>query len=287
MIRRQKKRLGTKGNKVMHGLLGRALAILLIFTMVLTTSSISVFAEEQTPQQQLETLLDEIYALNSEDYTEDSWNELKEQADSVNRPVTPYDEATGVGMPDWVANLMITNLTNLVNALVPVSSQKTVYEQLEEKLQEAEALDSSKYTEETWTQVKEIIDSADRPVSSENITEELATKLLADIEKAIAGLEEKASNDIVLEDGTYIAWIDTSAINYLMLPRAKVVAKDGKYQVTLYSVGSVSDTFDSNNVRYRVCSRDDYQFDMVEVVKPEFNGKFEKGSEYFSNKKSC
>ena len=350
----------------MHGLLGRALALLLIFAMVLTTSSINVFAEEQTPQQQLETLLDEIYALNSEDYTEDSWNALKEQADSVNRPVTPYDEATGEGMPDWVANLMITNLTNLKNslvkndtiadttpqqqletlldeiyalnsedytedswnalkeqadsvnrpvtpydeateegmpdwvanlmitnltklkdALVPVGSQKTVYEQLEEKLQEAEALDSSKYTEETWTQVKEIIDSVDRPVSSENITEKLASKLIADLDKAVAQLEEKPANDIVLEDGTYIAWLDTSAINYLLLPRAKIVAKNGKYNVTLYSVGAVSDTFDGDmysNVRYRVYSRDDYQYDMVEVVKPEFNGEFEKGSEYFSNK---
>ena len=51
-------------------------------------------------------------------------------------------------MPDWVANIMITNLTKLKDALVPVG-QKTVYEQLEEKLQEAEALNQGKYTAES------------------------------------------------------------------------------------------------------------------------------------------
>ncbi len=356
----------TKHIKVTHSLFGRILALLLIFTMVLTTSSISVFADEQTPQQQLETLLDEIYALNSDDYTEDSWNELKEQADSVNRPVTPWDEETQDGMPDWVANIMITNLTNLKNSLVkkentteqtpqqqlealldeiyalnpddytedswnelkeqadsvnrpvtpwdeetqdgmpdwvanimitnltklkddlvPVSSQKTVYEQLEKKLQEAEALDSSKYTEDSWAQVKEIIDSVDRPVSQENITEKIAQKLLSDLEKAMAKLEEKPSEDIVLEDGTYIAWLDISASKSFLLPKAKITAKDGKYKVTLYSVGMVSDTFDGDmysSIRYRLYSRDDYQYDMVEVVKPEYNDKFEKGDEYFSSK---
>lgn len=130
--------------------LRRGMALLLAVLMCVSLLSAAVFAEDaQTPQQQLEALLDEIYALDPNDYTEESWNELKEQADSVNRPVTPYDEATGEGMPDWVANIMITNLTKLKDALVPVGSQKTVYEQLEEKLQEAEALDPDKYTAES------------------------------------------------------------------------------------------------------------------------------------------
>ena len=115
--------------------LQRGMALLLAVLMCVSLLSAAVFAEDaQTPQQQLEALLDEIYALDPNDYTEESWNELKETADSVNRPVTPYDEATGEGMPD---------------ALVPVGSQKTVYEQLEEKLQEAEALDPDKYTAES------------------------------------------------------------------------------------------------------------------------------------------
>lgn len=130
--------------------LQRGMALLLAVLMCVSLLSAAVFAEDaQTPQQQLEALLDEIYALDPNDYTEESWNELKETADSVNRPVTPYDEATGEGMPDWVANLMITNLMKLKDALVPVGSQKTVYEQLEEKLQEAEALDPDKYTAES------------------------------------------------------------------------------------------------------------------------------------------
>lgn len=242
---------------------------------------------EKTPQQQLEDLLDEIYALNPEDYTAESWQELKEQADTVNRPVTPYDETTQEGMPDWVANIMITNLTTLKEALVPVGSQKTVYEQLEEKLQEAEALNSEAYTEESWSALQEIINSIDRPVSSDNITEKLATKMLADLEKALAALVEKPSSDIVLEDGTYIAWMETSVSSNLIDEKAKILAKDGKYQVTLYSTGSVYDTFDggmTSNIRYRLYGREDFQYDMVEVVKPDYSAKFTKGNEYFSNK---
>ena len=181
--------------------------------------------KKETPQQQLEALLDEIYALDPNDYTEESWNELKETADSVNRPVTPYDEATGEGMPDWVANLMITNLTKLKDALVP-ANQKTVYEQLEEKLQEAEALDPDKYTAESWAAVQEVIDSVVRPVSAENITEKLATKMLGELEAAMAALVESG---IRLDDGTYIAYLNTESAGYDLVRRAKIVAKDGKY----------------------------------------------------------
>lgn len=162
-----------------------------------------------TPQNQLEDLLDKIYALNADDYTPESYNELKEQADSVVRPVTPYDEATGDGMPDWVANYMITTLTDLMDKLQP-ADKKTVFDKLEDKLKEAEALNSVDYTEESWAKVQEIIDSVDRPVSSDNITEKLATKMLSDLEKAIEVLEQKPDESIKLEDGTYYAKLNSS-----------------------------------------------------------------------------
>ena len=239
--------------------------------------------KKETPQQQLEALLDEIYALDPNDYTEESWNELKETADSVNRPVTPYDEATGEGMPDWVANLMITNLTKLKDALVP-ANQKTVYEQLEEKLQEAEALDPDKYTAESWAAVQEVIDSVVRPVSAENITEKLATKMLGELEAAMAALVESG---IRLDDGTYIAYLNTKSSGYVLVRRAKIVAKDGKYQVTLYSAGSISYSFDGgpkSNKIFKKTDRSDYQYNLVEVVNPAYNDQFEKGNEYVAQK---
>ena len=92
-----------------HNFFSRGIAVLLSVLMCFGAFSMTAFATEDTsadtPQQQLENLLDKIYALNADDYTADSYNELKEQADSVNRPVTPYDEVTGDGMPDWVAKI--------------------------------------------------------------------------------------------------------------------------------------------------------------------------------------
>ena len=264
--------------------LQRGMALLLAVLMCVSLLSAAVFAEDaQTPQQQLEALLDEIYALDPNDYTEESWNELKETADSVNRPVTPYDEATGEGMPDWVANLMITNLTKLKDALVP-ANQKTVYEQLEEKLQEAEALDPDKYTAESWAAVQEVIDSVVRPVSAENITEKLATKMLGELEAAMAALVESG---IRLDDGTYIAYLNTKSSGYELVRRAKIVAKDGKYQVTLYSVGDISYSFDGglkSNKIFKKTDRSDYQYNLVEVVNPAYNDQFEKGNEYVAQK---
>lgn len=237
-----------------------------------------------TPQSQLEDLLDKIYALNADDYTPESYNELKEQADSVVRPVTPYDEATGDGMPDWVANYMITTLTDLMDKLQP-ADKKTVFDKLEDKLKEAEALNSADYTEESWAKVQEIIDSVDRPVSSDNITEKLATKMLSDLEKAIEALEQKPDESIKLEDGTYYAKITNDSYN--IKDRAKIVAKDGKYKVTIYTKTSTSQNFDGDYKRnrlYTVYSRSDHSFKEVEVVKPENNDQFENIASKYSKK---
>ena len=237
-----------------------------------------------TPQSQLENLLDQIYALNPDAYTPESYNELKEQADSVVRPVTPYDEATGDGMPDWVANYMITTLTDLMDKLQP-ADKKTVFDKLEDKLKEAEALNLADYTEESSTKVQEIIDSVDRPVSSDNITEKLATKMLSDLEKAIEALEQKPDESIKLEDGTYYAKLTHNSSNFK--DRAKIVAKDGKYKVTIYTKTRTSQNFDGDyksNRLYTVYSRSDYSFKEVEVVKPENNDRFEDIASKYSKK---
>ena len=227
-----------------------------------------------TPQEKLEALLDEIYALNPSDYTEESWNELKEQADSVNRPVLPYDEETEEGMPDFVANLMITNLTNLKDALVPISSVKTVYEKLEDKLKEAEALNADDYTAESWADVQDIIDSVDRPVSSDNITEKLATKLLNDLEKAMNALVVKPDEGISLEDGTYMVNVQDSGYSSYLSPYIKIVAKDKKYSITLYT--KATDDWDyegglKSNLQYQSRYKSEWIYPVLEVVNPEYS----------------
>ena len=242
---------------------------------------------EQTPQQQLESLLDEIDKLNPDDYTAESWENLSRQAKSVVRPVKPYDETTEEGMPDWVAEYMIETLTKFRNELVP-ADKKSVYEKLEEKLIEAEAMNADTYTEDSWAAVQDIIDAVDRPVSAENITEKLASKLLSDLENALSALQEKPSEAITLEDGTYYAAVNVpSGISPYLADRAKIVAKDGNYKVTLYTITNSYSRFDgdyTSNRIYRRNDRSDWLYPMAEVVKPEYNAEFTKGDELFALK---
>lgn len=211
----------------------------------------------------LETLLDEIYALNSEDYSEESYNALIEQADSVIRPVDPNE------MPEFVAVIMTDTLQSLMDSL---EEGKSIYEKLEDKLAQAEALNVSDYTQESWQAVQDIIDALERPVSSDNITEKLATKMLSDLETAILALEAAPDEGIVLEDGTYSAkltkkrgydsWYDDNV---------KIVVKDGKYSVTFYTTSSTVWTYHGDyksNEQYIFYGKNDFRYVLMEVMKP-------------------
>ncbi len=207
----------------------------------------------------LEALLDKVYALNPEDYTEDSYNALMEQA-SVDRPVDPDV------MPENIAEIVITNIQNLMDALKPSGA---VFDKLEEKLQQAEALDPADYTEDSWKAVQDIIDAIDRPVSSDNITEKLATKMLADLSAAIEALKP-VEEEITLEDGTYMAQFD--GLNSLLSQNVKIAAKGGKYTLTFYF--SPLDTWDFNgnmwsDQQYLLYGSEDYRPVLLEVMKPE------------------
>lgn len=242
-------------------------------------------AAEQTPQQQLEALLDEIDTLNSDDYTAESWKNLSQQAKSVVRPVKPYDEATEEGMPNWVAEYMIETLTKLRDELVP-ADKKSIYEKLEEKLVEAEALNVDTYTEDSWAAVQDIIDAVDRPVAADNITEKLANKLLSDLENALSALQEKPSEAITLEDGTYYAIIDSSE-SFRISTVAKIVAKDHIYKVTLYTKTRAYQQFQggiTSNLIYTLYDINDWIYPLAEVVKPAYNSEFTKGDEKFALK---
>ncbi|MDO4289007.1 MAG: NEAT domain-containing protein [Eubacterium sp.] len=124
-------------------------------------------------------------------------------------------------------------LEGLYNNLQPKAD---VFAQLEAKLVEAEAMDKTAYTEESWAAVQDIIDSLERPVSKDNITEKLATKMLADLEKAIAALEVAPDPTITLEDGTYMVTTNNYGrpVASTIGESAKITAKDGVYTLTFY-----------------------------------------------------
>ena len=179
--------------------------------------------EEQTIYTRLEALIDEILALNPEDWDETAYNELLEQAQSIIRPIDPNE------MPENVAEIVYNMLKNKKDNLKP---REDVFTKLEAKLTEAETLDKAAYTEESWAAVQEILDVVDRPVSSDNITEKLAKKMLADLEKALAALEKAPDPTVTLEDGTYM--ITPSDMTPQFADNVKVTAADGKYTLTFY-----------------------------------------------------
>ena len=211
----------------------------------------------------LESLLDEIFALNPDDYTEESYNALMEQANSVNRPVDP------TAMPENIAETMITMLQRAVDNLEPAGD---VFAKLEEKLQEAEKLNPSDYTEDTWKEVQDIIDAIDRPVSSDNITEKLAAKMLADLETAINALKP-AKEEVVLEDGTYMAHFSgmDGYIYTHLSENIKILADDGEYTLTFYLSPGDMWAFEGDmysNKQYLQYGWQDYRAVLFEAMKP-------------------
>lgn len=213
----------------------------------------------------LESVLDEVYALNPEEYSEESYNALKEQADSVVRPVDPAE------MPERIADIMAQSLRSMIDSLEP---GKTVYEKLESKLQEAEALTATDYTEESWQKVQDIIDALERPVSGDNITEKLAEKMLSDLEVAVNGLEAAPKGDITLENGTYFAQpeitpLEGSVAGYFR-DKVKIVAEDGKYRITFYNQISEVWSFDGDyksNRQYLLYGKNDFRNFLTEALK--------------------
>ena len=103
----------------------------------------------------LETLLDEIFALNSEDYVASGYNTLLEQAKTVNRPIDPEE------MPENIATLMYDRLKEAKESLVTVDS---AWGMLESLLDEIFALNPDDYTEESYNALMEQANSVNRPV---------------------------------------------------------------------------------------------------------------------------
>lgn len=83
-------------------------------------------ALEMTDLKKLQTLLDKIDALNEEDYTEESWTQLKQARDSVKDPTQ---------LPEQYIQQVIDRLQSLVDAL-----EITDLKELQTLLEEIDAL---------------------------------------------------------------------------------------------------------------------------------------------------
>lgn len=97
--------------KTKPNILKRSLSVLLALMMCLGAVSVAAFAqEEQTPQQQLKALLDEINEMDSTLYTEESWKALSDTASQV--------ASDPLSVSDFVAEWYVAELTKLKSELV-------------------------------------------------------------------------------------------------------------------------------------------------------------------------
>jgi hypothetical protein len=146
-------------------------------------------------QTELRALLDQVYALNSDDYTESSWNNLSRAVTSAENKL----EARDTGRNLYSAQSKVSyNMNNLVKCY-SLDSLKTM-------TAKAEALNESDYTEESWAKAdlasaienaNDVISRRGNKESVEAAIDELDTAMDL-LEKASE--DESAANEISLAE---------------------------------------------------------------------------------------
>ena len=128
--------------------------------------------EEETTLDALKKLIEEADELKEEDYTAESWAEFKDVRDSIDDP----DE-----IPERFQQTILNNLQEAIDGL-----QKTTLKQLKDLIAEADQLNESDYTAESWAEFKDVRDSIDNP---DEILEKFQQTVLNNLQKAIDNLK--------------------------------------------------------------------------------------------------
>lgn len=146
----------------------RALLILLALTLCLGMCNVTAFAEagekaitesteEKTIAEQYKELYHQALELKEEDYTPESWAAFNEYWS-----VAPKTDDCS-GLDEKYQKLWLTNLQNAMDKLVPVEKGETDpesnYAKYLQMLEEAQSLDSSLYTEESWAKFERRLNS--------------------------------------------------------------------------------------------------------------------------------
>ncbi len=131
----------------------------------------------------LSTKIAEADELESEDYTEETWEPFATALTNA-KAIAAKEDAT-----QEEVNNALSSLTAAMGALVEkLVVSKTA---LNEKIAEAQLLNEEDYTEETWAALEAVLESAMQVVADENATQEAVDTALNELAAAIQGLEEK------------------------------------------------------------------------------------------------
>lgn len=141
---------------------------------------------ERANVAELNTLIQECLKLNKDDYTKDSWDKFTEALENAKNIVADNSNITQ-SQADEVYDLLVEAKKSLKEA--------TDKSALDNAIKEAEKLDSSKYTKESWEQLQKALDNARTVYANEKATQKEADSALNNLKKAYNSLVMKPNPD--------------------------------------------------------------------------------------------
>lgn len=208
--------------KTKNNLLTHSLSLLLAIVILLSLSTTQVFAAESTAYEKLEALLNEICAMDSDDYTKESWKAVQEIVDVIERPVSSKN------ITDQLADTVYSDLEKAVQTLIPKSQQATVDEgtdkgaivndvkeetedivnktDLLSKLKEARGINTDLYTNDSIAALNNAIDAAQLIVGNDESSQGQVDEQIKILIDAMENLNLNDSNNLDinnLPDGKY------------------------------------------------------------------------------------
>lgn len=138
----------------------------------------------------LKEQIDKAEALNSEDYTAESWSTV-EAALAVAKYV--YDDENASEEKVTEASKALIDAMEALEEEVPVVVDKT---ELKEQIDRAKALNSKDYTAESWSNLKNALTVAEYVYNNANATENEVVGVTTALNKAIEDLEKVSSEPV-------------------------------------------------------------------------------------------
>ena len=129
-------------------------------------------------KEALQSFIDKIEKLDSKEYIASTWNKLQEQLDASKAVIAD---------PNAMEKEVMESYDKLVRSFLELRL-KPSKDKLQDLINKADALDSSKYTNKSWKALENTLLLAKSVLSNDDATEEEVTNAEANLQKAIDGL---------------------------------------------------------------------------------------------------
>ena len=140
--------------------------------------------------------------LNSKDYTEESWNKFS-QALAAAKEIASNEKATQKEVDEAVKNL-----NKAIDELEKKVEEKVDKTDLNNKIKDAEKLNSKDYTEKSWNKFSQALAVAKGVASNAKATQKEIDKALEELEIAIKALEKKENTEVKVDKAALLVKIE-------------------------------------------------------------------------------